>query len=237
MQRIPPSLRSWQILIAMLIVLATLGFLFSRFVSQPVASTEDVTTLQPVIEREEILASSAAEALLEDSNAVARREKQAPAASTPAQATIVVYITGAVRAPDVYTLPAEARVKDLVMAAGGLAADADSEQINLAARLKDAEHVHVPRLGEATSAVVQDAPRGTNVATEVEEADSTINVNTASVAELDTLPGIGLAFAQRIVDYRMENGPFASINDLSNVQGIGPTLLEKIAPKITTGTP
>ena len=236
MQRIPPFLRNWQIVMAILIVLAALGFLFSRFVSQPVASTAEATALQPVIAREEVLASSDAEDLLENSNTVAPGEERVPATPTPVQATIVVYVTGAVRAPDVYTLPAEARVKDLVMAAGGLTADADSEQINLAERLKDAEHVHVPRLGEATR-TSEAAPRGTNVATESTEEDKIVNINTANVAELDTLPGIGPALAQRIVDYRTANGSFASPNDLTNVPGIGSALLEKIAPKISTGTP
>ncbi len=235
MQRILPSLHNWRTVVAVLLVLMAVGVLFSRFALQPVPSMTEATVLQPTIEREELLDGGDTAAQLEAQ--VPATEAQAPVVSTPVQATMVVYVTGAVRAPDVYTLPAEARVKDLVMAAGGLTVDADSEHINLAEHLKDAEHVHVPRQGEAITPVAADAPHGTNVATETGVEDKPININTASVAELDTLPGIGPAFAQRIVDYRMANGPFASINDLTNVKGIGPTLLEQIAPKINTGTP
>jgi competence protein ComEA len=227
MQHIPPFMRRWQIVSAALIVLMTLGILLSHFVWQPDSSFAEATALQPLTAPDELPEGGAAAAGWEASNAAEE--------PTPAPATIVVYVTGAVRAPDVYSLPAEARVKDLVMAAGGLADDADSERINLAEHLKDAEHVHVPRQGETTSAAAADAP-GTHVATGAGER-TVININAAGVAELATLPGIGPALAQRIVDYRTTNGPFASINDLSNVKGIGTALLADIAPKISAESP
>jgi competence protein ComEA len=155
---------------------------------------------------------------------------------TPDQAqiadSVIVYVSGAVRAPDVYQLPAAARIKDLVLAAGGLAEDADPEQINLAERLADGQHIHVPRQGE-TPAVDSASAEGAADAT-TEQSDL-ININTASATELDGLPGIGQSFAQRIVEYRTANGAFESVDDLRNVKGIGPALFAKIAPLVTVG--
>lgn len=148
-------------------------------------------------------------------------------APTP-EATLIVYISGAVQAPDVYQLPAMARIKDLVLAAGGLTTDADAEQINLAERLADGQHIHVPRIGEAAPADV------TGQATDSGPA-AVIDINTASAAELDGLDGIGQALAQRIVDYRSANGPFKSVEELGNVKGIGAALLEKLTPFVTVG--
>ena len=143
--------------------------------------------------------------------------------------TVIVYISGAVSAPDVYELPIDARIKDLVLAAGGLTADADPERINLAERLKDSEHIHVPRQGESPGdgAVVADT-------TSVAQGGS-LDLNTASASDLDSLPGIGQSFADRIIEYRTTNGPFTSVEDLQKVKGIGAALFAKIAPLVKVG--
>jgi competence protein ComEA len=155
-------------------------------------------------------------------------ERDVQPTDAPAQA--VIYVTGAIVAPDVYQLPADARVKDLVLAAGGLTADADSEAVNLAAPLSDAQHIHIPRRGEGAQ-----LPEGAGASGEQAEAGAPLNLNIASAADLDELPGVGLTIAERIVDYRKEHGPFQSVDDLANVKGIGASLLEKIAPLITVG--
>ena len=143
--------------------------------------------------------------------------------------TVIVYISGAVGAPDVYELPRDARIKDLVLAAGGLTADADPKQINLAERLKDSDHVHVPRQGEAPAA---DAA----VTDTADIAESgPLDLNTASASDLDGLPGIGQSFADRIIEYRTTNGPFTSVEDLQKVKGIGAALFTKIAPLVSVG--
>jgi competence protein ComEA len=143
--------------------------------------------------------------------------------------TVIVYISGAVRAPDVYELPLDARIKDLVLAAGGLTDDADPEQINLAERLKDSEHVHVLRQGEESD----------SLAIAAESVDTTpsgpLDLNTANASDLDSLPGIGQSFADRIIEYRATNGPFASVEDLQKVKGIGAALFAKIAPLVSVG--
>lgn len=163
--------------------------------------------------------------------AMADVEAEAPAQPTT-EATpderVIVYISGAVRAPDVYQLPKAARIKDLVLAAGGFTTDADPEQINLAERVDDGQHIHVPRQGEAASASDTANPKPA-------DADGPIDINAASEAELDALPGIGQALAQRIIEYRTTNGSFKAIEDLRNVKGIGPALFEKIASLITVG--
>ena len=150
-------------------------------------------------------------------------------ATPAAPSTVIVYISGAVSAPDVYVLPLDARVKDLVLAAGGLTADADPERINLAERLKDSEHVHVPRQGEALddAAVAADTP---GVA-----PNGLLDLNTASASDLDGLPGIGESFAERIIEYRATNGPFTAVEDLQKVKGIGAALFAKIAPLVSVG--
>lgn len=145
----------------------------------------------------------------------------------PAAEAVVAYVSGAVRSPDVYQLPADGRIKDLVLAAGGLTQDADSERINLAERLKDGEHVHIPRQGEP-------APSG-GEPTSAAESAGLVDINSAGEAELGELPGIGQALAARIVEHRDANGPFKSVEDLRNVKGIGAALLAKIASLVTVG--
>jgi competence protein ComEA len=141
--------------------------------------------------------------------------------------TVIVYISGAVRAPDVYELPREARIKDLVLAAGGLAADAAPDRINLAERLKDSDHIHIPRAGEIAEAET------VNIAGEAQ--DGLLDLNTASAADLEELPGVGASIAERIIEHRSANGPFKSVEDLRSVKGIGPALFAKIAPLTTVG--
>jgi competence protein ComEA len=146
--------------------------------------------------------------------------------------TVIVYISGAVRLPDVYQLPGLARIKDLVLAAGGLTAQADAEQINLAERMSDGQHIHIPRQGEG-STLASASPNATSGA--ASQPGKLVNINTASAAELEGLPGIGQSFAERIVEYRTANDPFKSVEDLRSVKGIGPALFSKIAPLITVG--
>ena len=145
-----------------------------------------------------------------------------PTAAPTVEPQIVVYISGAVQAPDVYSLPTTARVKDLVVAAGGLAPDADADQINLAAKLTDGAHVTILRRG----AVTQAAPAGDS---------STLDINSASASDFEKLDGIGTAIAQRIVDYRTANGPFATVEDLRKVTGVTSTVYGKISAKIRVG--
>lgn len=147
-------------------------------------------------------------------------------ASGEGPAELIVYVTGAVVRPDVYRLPAGARVKDGVVAAGGLAPDAAPEAINLAEPLGDAAHVHVPNLAEVSP------PAGAGAGPE-DLDDGLIELNRATVAELEELPGIGKTLAERIVSRRSDGGPYAAVEDLREVPGVGEKLYAQIAPLVT----
>jgi competence protein ComEA len=136
--------------------------------------------------------------------------------STPSPLT--VYVTGAVVHPNTtHTLPHNSRVESAIIAAGGALENADLSRVNLTDILRDGAQIHVPEL-EATESAPPPTPIG----------GAKVNVNTANAEQLDSLPGIGPALAQRIIDYRTQNGPFASLDDLDNVDGIGPALLDAL---------
>ena len=150
---------------------------------------------------------------------------------TPTPAPIRVHVSGAVRQPAVYELPSGSIVQDAVEAAGGPAPDADLNRINLALELRDQQQVYVPCQGEANPppSVSGGEPGGG------ETAAPLVNINTATAAELETLPRIGPAMAQRIVEYREANGPFGTIEDIQIVTGVGPATFEGLKDLITVG--
>ncbi|MEW6286076.1 MAG: ComEA family DNA-binding protein [Chloroflexota bacterium] len=149
----------------------------------------------------------------------------------PTEKPIIVHVTGAVPRPGVYALPKGARVQDAVSAAGGFLAEADKESLNLAQELEDGQKLDIPFL-EGFSPVLPTAA----VQMTVSPADADlVNINTASAAELETLPGIGPTIAQKIIEYREQNGPFLSTEDIINVSGIGPGTYERIKDLITVG--
>ena len=149
----------------------------------------------------------------------------APPIATPTAVTIVVQVGGAVNAPGLVYLAAGARVDDAVKAAGGPTADADLSRLNLARRVGDGELIVVPKIGDPTS-----PPSGATPgrATATPTILAPVNINTAGIEELDRLPGIGPAIAQRIIDYRNANGPFQRIEDIVKVRGIGPAEFDAI---------
>ena len=132
---------------------------------------------------------------------------------------IRVYVTGAVVSPGIYPLPEDARWSDAVLAAGGFAADANPEAINLARRVQDADHIQVPRAGQAVAAGISQGPL--------------VNINTASEVELMSLPGIGEVRARSIVTSRASTGPFGSTEDLLVRDLIPDSVYEDIVALIT----
>lgn len=139
------------------------------------------------------------------------------------QAVIVVHVDGAVASPGVYELPAdEPRVNDAIVAAGGLDEDADTSALNLASLIVDGSKVHVPRAGDAVTEGSATAGAASSTSGGTASGGSTlVNINTATAEELDTLPGVGPSTAETIIKDREANGPFASIEDLMRVSGIG----------------
>ena len=150
-----------------------------------------------------------------------------PAASAgpSPEVVILVDVAGWVRRPGVYEFDEGARVIDAIDAAGGARSGALLESLNLAAPLADGIQILVPREGET---VAPPASGGSVVG-----VAGLINVNTAATTELEELPGVGEVIAQAIVDYRTENGPFASVDQLLDVSGIGDATLEDIRELVT----
>lgn len=148
----------------------------------------------------------------------------------PTKTPILVNVVGAVPRPGLYELPEGSRVHDAVDAAGGLLADADASSINLAAPLDDGELLAIPFVGGSEQLTTRSEA---GLATEEPINSDLINLNTATIEELDNLPGIGPTTAQKIIDYRTENGPFQQIEDLLNVSGIGPSTFEQLKDLIT----
>ena len=164
----------------------------------------------------------------------------APGGPRSGAGSVVVHVTGAVIRPGVVTLGEGSRVNDAISAAGGVSPDADTQQLNLARVLTDGEQIRVPRIGEV---LPDPAPQPGGVATPGAgtapgkpsdgSASGMVNINTASASDLEKLPGIGSALAQRIVEYRDSHGPFASVDALTDVPGIGKAKLEALREQAT----
>jgi competence protein ComEA len=154
--------------------------------------------------------------------------------ATSVPAIIVVHVAGAVVAPGVYELPATSRLHQAITAAGGLAGDADRDALNLASLLRDGDRVFVPLVGQATPAVV--APTGGSNAGSSATAGPAgpVDLNRATAADLDGLPGVGPATAAAIIAYRDQQGPFATVDDLLKVRGIGPAKLDAMRSLVRT---
>lgn len=150
---------------------------------------------------------------------------------------VVVHVTGAVKRPGVYTISASSRIIDALNAAGGALASADLERINLAQTVSDAEQIHVPhRWSRAPRATVAPRlrPRPRQVPSVSAPAEQKlVNINTATATQLETLTGVGPSLAKSIITYRSQKGPFAKVDDLLNVPGIGPSKLAAMRSQVT----
>lgn len=147
----------------------------------------------------------------------------APPSSGEHPDDVVVYVSGAVASPGVLTLPSSSRVIDAITAAGGATPEADLESINLARIIVDGEQIRVGVVGESPPS----ASAGTGT-----DAQACVRLATATETELQTLPGVGPALAQRIITYRATHPRLTSVEELDDVPGIGPSLIEKIRPGV-----
>jgi competence protein ComEA len=156
----------------------------------------------------------------------------APSTSAP---DLAVHVTGEVAVPGVYRLGPEGLVQDALAAAGGPTTAADLERLNLAAPLADGMQIWVPGADEDPPSVVGPAgpPAGGGSTGEDGEAPPpVVDLNTATAADLERLPGVGPATATAILDHRDQHGPFSSVDELIDVRGIGPAKLEAIRPLV-----
>lgn len=147
--------------------------------------------------------------------------------------TIVVYVCGEVQKEGVVTLPAGSRIYQAIEMAGGVTEEAEASWLNLAEVLTDGVRIYVPGKEEVSEGELA-IPEGTGNSTGISEAsDGLVNLNQASKEELMTLPGIGEAKAEAILQYRTEHGTFSSIDEIKNISGIKDGVFEKIKDKIT----
>ena len=152
-----------------------------------------------------------------------------PIAAAPPPGRLVVDVTGAVRRPGVYRLPAGARVQEAVRRAGGATRRADSAAVNLAAKVVDGQQILVPE--RATVPGAAPAP-GTSVAPSAAAPAGPVSLNSATAEQLDQLDGVGPSTAAKIIAWRTANGGFSSVDDLAQVSGIGPKKLEALRPQV-----
>lgn len=167
---------------------------------------------------------------------VALQAEAGPRASpTATPVSLFVHVAGWVRRPGVYELREGARIIDALEMAGGPRPKADLTMLNLAAVLTDGQQIVVPRpLPQAQPPPAAVSPAGASVQGGVAAGGTTlVNVNTATAADLETLPGIGPVLAQRIVDFREQNGPFTAVDQLEEVSGIGPVTMEGLRDLVT----
>ena len=174
------------------------------------------------------------------SNTIASNTDASSAISS--SANITVYVSGEVVKPGVYVLLATARVIDALQAAGGATNQADLVVVNLAAPLVDAAQVFIPRIGSTPRVTLPRPHAGINLpiaggsgsggAGGATSAAGIVDINSATLSDLDALPGVGPSTAQAIIDYRVANGPYASVDDLLNVRGIGPSKLAAMRARV-----
>jgi competence protein ComEA len=198
--------------VVLVVALAGAGLWFTRSLPRPIQVAETAATAP----------SAAASGLVATGSS--------PGVSTspsPSAAPLIVDVTGQVRKPGVYEFAAGARVIDAVERAGGAREQADLTLLNLAAPLTDGQQILVPKQGAAITAV-----SGAGTATGGTPG-ALVNINTADEATLETLNGVGPVTAAAIIEYRTENGPFAAVDELDAVSGIGPATLAELRDQVT----
>ena len=151
--------------------------------------------------------------------------------ATETPAPIVIFVSGEVNAPGVYTLAPRSRIVDAIQAAGGATENAAIDALNQATLLSDGMQIHMPAEGEALPPLQAPVPLPESnepFGTPTTSDDPLVRINHADTIRLQTLPNIGPALAERIIEYRTINGPFTSLEQLKEVKGIGDKLMEKI---------
>lgn len=228
--------------------------------ASPSASAESV---QAVGAQQSPGAQSGAQSTVQSAAQPGANPSESAQGGASGEATVRVHVAGAVNNPGVYTLPAQGRAVDAIAAASGAAADADLDRVNLAGALSDGVQIYVPHRGEtaapaqiqpnggtanagqgnaangaaqngASQGGTQPQPARTlTPAGSAQKGSTPVNINTATAEELQTLPRIGPAMAQRIIAWREAHGGFRSVDELDAVPGIGPSMLENLRPLVT----
>lgn len=166
---------------------------------------------------------------------IARQPQGTPIALRPAptQSPLIIHITGCVASPGVYELPLRSRVQDAVLKAGGSTDCADLEAVNLSALINDGQKINIPNVKTPLPSDSSTGEKNLSIPQTDPSSSSLVNINSATLAALQTLPGIGEVKAQAILAYRDEHGTFSTLEDLLNVPGIGEKTLDQIKDYIT----
>lgn len=209
------------ILASMLIIIVIVfGALYKYYYAE-----DDNTYIENEIKTEEN--SSEYEGIEENSNTIEIKQTNNRIGKVKSEKTIWVHVIGEVQTPGVVELEEGSRIIDAIEKAGGKTEDADLSKINLAYVIEDGVQIYVPRIGEDMNNITQISEEaGVGIITQTskqEDAGKTIkvNINTANLEKLQTLPGVGNATAQKILDYKKEHGNFKNIEEIKNVSGIG----------------
>lgn len=221
-----PVQRRWMPIITIGIVLLSAGVIGSTITRAwtQQSTPEVVSSVEFPIDTSADPSAETAFGELEPTSEIAQPDDQSSLAQSP-PVMVVVYISGAVAYPGTYQLTPDARINDVVELAGGLTTSADRNRINLAERIRDEQHIHIPAVGEA----VAPTPSNGHAA----KGNDLLDINSASAQEFEALDGIGQVLAQRIVEWRDNEGLFHSVEDLQQVKGITVSIYNKIKDKVT----
>ena len=170
----------------------------------------------------------------EDTTPIITDNMQTQTQDNQEDTTITVYVSGEVSSPGLVELPSDSRIADAIKACGDFTPLADKAKINLAQKLTDGMQIQVSSKAPVINSNEQVNDTNSNIPSNNNSSSNLININTATKEDLDTLPGIGPATAQKIIDYRQEHGNFSSIEDIKNVKGIGEAKFSKMQDKICT---
>lgn len=208
-----------------IVVGCTIFLIVGYFLSKPKAFNNEDVFLDNNISS----SKNKNQVILEDKSGNGKTDKKM---NTEEFKKIVVEIKGEVKNPNVYTMEYESRIYDLVEKAGGFTEKADKMSINCSMKLKDEDCIVVYSKGETPNSNAVNNKDSLNRKSSTAAKSDKIDINTASKEELKTLPGVGDVTAEKIIDYREENGGFKSIDELTKVNRIGPKTLEKFREKI-----
>jgi competence protein ComEA len=244
---VPVAFRGARVAVSVRAVLAFVVLLVVAvvFFAVRVARAQEAAAPQPVPAGEGVVARGSASATFGPSGGggsdVSTGATTGTASARGSPQSLVVDVVGQVARPGVVTVPGGSRVVDVLAAAGGALATADVQRLNLARLVTDGEQLFVPKPGEtpppligAVGGVGSGGAAGGSggPGSGVASAVGPIDLNSATLATLDTLPGVGPVLAQRILDWRTQHGRFSTVDELGEVSGIGDKLLEQIRPKV-----
>ncbi len=216
-----------KVLLAMLTVLVLLTGVYV-FRNLGVLGISDKETVKEYEQRELLINAQMKNEMAVSGSAGGTGYNESPEKINKLPQKIKVYVTGQVKNPGVIEVDEGSRLIDVIELAGGVLENADLNRINLAAKVKDEGMYYIPEIGEEIHGHNIYDTAGNDPSGLSSESGQKININTADEATLDTLPGIGPSKARRIIEYRNQNGPFQSIEEIKNVSGIGDKTFEQL---------